>query len=71
MPLNDLLSPEAILPSLRAPTKKQALQELSEKAAALSGLTAREIFDALLQRERLARPESAMASPSRMASLPR
>jgi len=41
MPLNDLLSPEAILPSLRAPTKKQALQELSEKAAALSGLTAR------------------------------
>jgi PTS system nitrogen regulatory IIA component len=53
MPLNDILSPDAILPSLRANTKKQALQELSEKAAALSGLTAREIFDALLQRERL------------------
>jgi nitrogen PTS system EIIA component len=53
MPLQDLISPDAILPSLRANTKKQALQELSEKAAALSGLTAREIFDALLQRERL------------------
>jgi PTS system nitrogen regulatory IIA component len=53
MPLNDLLSPDAVLPALRANTKKQALQELSEKAAALSGLTAREIFDALLQRERL------------------
>jgi PTS system nitrogen regulatory IIA component len=53
MPLNDLISPERIMPSLRAQTKKQALQELSEKAAALSGLTAREIFDALLQRERL------------------
>ncbi|MBV8851019.1 MAG: PTS IIA-like nitrogen regulatory protein PtsN [Methylobacteriaceae bacterium] len=53
MPLNDLLSPDAILPALRANTKKQALQELSEKAAALSGLTSREIFDALLQRERL------------------
>ena len=53
MPLNDLISPEGILPALRANTKKQALQELSEKAAALSGLTAREIFDALLQRERL------------------
>src|SRR5947209_14687366 len=53
MPLNDLIAPEAILPSLRANTKKQALQEISEKAGALSGLTAREIFDALLQRERL------------------
>jgi PTS system nitrogen regulatory IIA component len=53
MSLNDLISPERIMPSLRANTKKQALQELSEKAAALSGLTAREIFDALLQRERL------------------
>jgi PTS system nitrogen regulatory IIA component len=53
MPLNDLISPERIMPSLRAQTKKQALQELSERAAALSGLTAREIFDALLQRERL------------------
>ena len=53
MSLNDLISPEAILPALRANTKKQALQEISEKAAALSGLAAREIFDALLQRERL------------------
>jgi PTS system nitrogen regulatory IIA component len=53
MPLDNLIAPEAILPSLRANTKKQALQEISEKAGALSGLTAREIFDALLQRERL------------------
>ncbi|GAC1335197.1 MAG: PTS IIA-like nitrogen regulatory protein PtsN [Beijerinckiaceae bacterium] len=53
MPLSDLISPQAILPTLRVNTKKQALQELSEKAGALSGLTAREIFDALLQRERL------------------
>jgi PTS system nitrogen regulatory IIA component len=53
MRLADLLTSEAILPSLKANTKKQALQELSEKAAELSGLPAREIFDALLQRERL------------------
>ena len=33
--------------------KKQALQEMAELAAYVSGLPAREIFDALLQRERL------------------
>lgn len=53
MRLADLLTAEAVLPSLKANTKKQALQELSEKAAHISGLPAREIFDALLQRERL------------------
>ncbi|MBY6241843.1 PTS IIA-like nitrogen regulatory protein PtsN [Methylosinus sp. Sm6] len=53
MRLADLLTSEAIIPALKANTKKQALQELSEKAAEISGLPAREIFDALLQRERL------------------
>lgn len=53
MRLADLLTAEAVLPSLKANTKKQALQELSDKAAAISSLPAREIFDALLQRERL------------------
>jgi PTS system nitrogen regulatory IIA component len=53
MRLTDLLTPDAIVPSLKARTKKQALQELSDKAAGLSGLSSREIFDSLLQRERL------------------
>jgi len=53
MPLTDLLQPEAIFPTLRVNGKKQALQEMSERAAQVSGLSAREIFDALLQRERL------------------
>jgi nitrogen PTS system EIIA component len=53
MALTDLLSPDAILPALRINGKKQALQEMSERAAQVSGLAAREIFDALLQRERL------------------
>jgi PTS system nitrogen regulatory IIA component len=53
MRLTDLLTPQAIIPSLKAASKKQALLELSEKAAEVSGLPAREIFDALLQRERL------------------
>ena len=53
MPLNDLLSPNAVMPALRVNGKKQALQELSERAAEVSGLPAREIFDSILQRERL------------------
>src|SRR5260370_11269178 len=53
MRLTDLITPEAVLPSLRVNSKKHILQELSERAARISGLTPREIFDSLLQRERL------------------
>ncbi len=53
MRLTDLLTPKAVVTSLKATSKKQLLLELSEKAAELSGLPSREIFDALLQRERL------------------
>ena len=53
MRLTDLIAPDAIVPSLRAGTKKLVLQELSERAARISGLPPREIFNALLQRERL------------------
>ena len=53
MALTDLLSTDAIFSALRVNGKKQALQEMSERAAQVSGLPAREIFDALLQRERL------------------
>ncbi len=53
MPLSDLITPEAVIPTLRASSKKQALQELAERASALSGIPAREIFDVVLQRERL------------------
>src|SRR5271170_8408410 len=53
MSLNDLLTPDAVIASLRVNGKKQALQELSDRAAEVSGLPAREIFDAILQRERL------------------
>ena len=48
-----MIKPDALLPALRVNGKKQALQEMSERAAAVSALPAREIFDALLQRERL------------------
>lgn len=53
MDLVDLVAPEGIIPSLKAQTKKQALQELSTRAAVLTGLDARDIFGTLVQRERL------------------
>ena len=53
MSLSQLLRPDAVLAALRVNGKKQALQEMSERAALVSGLSAREILDAILQRERL------------------
>jgi PTS system nitrogen regulatory IIA component len=53
MEIADLLSPESVLSSLRATSKKQALQELARRAAELTGLHERTIFDVLLERERL------------------
>jgi PTS system nitrogen regulatory IIA component len=53
MQLGDLISPEAVVPSLKVKTKKQLLQDLAGRAARLTGLQERIIFDTLLQRERL------------------
>jgi nitrogen PTS system EIIA component len=53
MPLSDLVSPQAVIPTLRAGNKKQALQDLATRATDICGLPQREIFDILLQRERL------------------
>lgn len=53
MTLADLIAPEAVLPSLNAKDKKQLLAELAVRASEISGLREREIFDVLLQRERL------------------
>ena len=51
--LSDLIKPEAVIGSLKANSKKQAIQAISEKAAELTGLPEREIFETLLQREKL------------------
>ena len=51
--VSELAGPEAIIPNLKVTSKKQALQELSSFAADLTGLEEREIFEVLLQRERL------------------
>jgi len=53
MDLGDLITPEGVIASLKARNKKQALQELAQKASELTGTDARQIFEALLQRERL------------------
>ena len=54
MNLSDLLKPEAVLPSLHAQSKKQVLQEVcSRSRGPATGLAEREIFDTILQRERL------------------
>jgi PTS system nitrogen regulatory IIA component len=53
MPLTDILTPQAILPSVKAGSKKQLLQELAAFAANQSGLSESDVYEALLQRERL------------------
>ena len=54
MEIEDLLSnPAQVLPRLKVANKKQALQELARRAAELTGAHERQIFDVLLERERL------------------
>jgi nitrogen PTS system EIIA component len=53
VPLIDLIAPEAVIPALKVISKKQALQELSAKAAALTGQSERSILEVLMQREKL------------------
>ncbi len=51
--VSDLAGPKAIVPNLKASSKKQALQDLAVIAARNIGGDEREIFEVLLQRERL------------------
>jgi PTS system nitrogen regulatory IIA component len=54
MPLLEFLDPESVVPSLRARSKKQVLQDLAAQAARrLPMLAERAVFETLLQRERL------------------
>jgi len=51
--VSDLAGPKAIVPNLKVTSKKQALQELAAFASHLLGRDEREIFEVLLNRERL------------------
>ncbi|MBL6929318.1 MAG: PTS IIA-like nitrogen regulatory protein PtsN [Rhodospirillales bacterium] len=53
MEISDLMTTEGVVSNLRATSKKHALQELAKRAAELSGMHERAIFDVLLERERL------------------
>ncbi len=53
MQLQDFIAPNAIMPSVKVANKKQLFQECSARAAIISGIGEREIFDALWQREKL------------------
>ena len=53
MPLTDLVAPTAVIPALKVTSKKQAIQELSGRAAKLTGQNERVIFETLLQLEKL------------------
>lgn len=51
--LLDLLTPDAVVPTLKAANKKQAVQSVANHAAALWNLPVADVFETLLQRERL------------------
>ncbi|HZS62960.1 MAG TPA: PTS IIA-like nitrogen regulatory protein PtsN [Xanthobacteraceae bacterium] len=53
MSLTDLITPNAVIAALKATNKKEAIQELSGKAAELTGQSARAVAEILLQREKL------------------
>ncbi len=53
MDIVDLITPRNVIAQLRATSKRQALLELAKRAAALTGIHDRAIFDVLTERERL------------------
>ena len=53
MDIVDIVSPEAVLPAVKASGAKQALQEIGRKAAEAYGLECRAVTDGLLAREKL------------------
>ncbi|MBT4934419.1 MAG: PTS IIA-like nitrogen regulatory protein PtsN [Rhodospirillaceae bacterium] len=53
MEINDLISTESVVANLHATSKKQAIQDLAKKAADITGLHERAIFEVLMERERL------------------
>jgi len=53
MEIGDLITPAAVVARLKSTGKKQLLQDLARRAGEFVGLHERQIFDALLERERL------------------
>src|SRR6201994_1927124 len=53
MNISDLLTPDAVMPALKVQNKKQLLQELAARAALQIRLPEKQIFETLIERERL------------------
>jgi PTS system nitrogen regulatory IIA component len=53
MEMTDLLTPDSVIDGLKVTSKKQALQDLSDRASVLTGLNARDVLETILARERL------------------
>ena len=53
MEIADLLIPRGVLPQLRVSNKKALLQEIARRAATMTGMSERQIYDVLAERERL------------------
>ena len=51
--LADLITPRGVVAQLRAPAKRHVLQELARRAALMTGIDDKRIYDALAERERL------------------
>lgn len=53
MKISDIMKENSVYADLKAGSKRNLLQELAQKAAAITGISDRTIFDALLERENL------------------
>ena len=53
MEIADLLTPDAVMAHMKAASKKQVLQELAQRAAQVTKLAERRIFETLMEREKL------------------
>src|ERR1700736_5999158 len=53
MEISELLTPRSVVAQLRVTGKKQALQEIARRAATMTGVSERRIYEVLSERERL------------------
>ena len=53
MKISDIMKENSVYADLKAGSRRNLLQDLAQKAAAITGISERTIFDALLERENL------------------
>jgi PTS system nitrogen regulatory IIA component len=74
MEIGDLITPRSVIAQLRVTTKKHAFQEIARRAALMTGLPDRRIYEVIAERERLGSTGigKGIALPhGRLAELPR